>query len=292
MPEYPTLRLFGLLYAPPTFQCFIYNIMSAQEPIDIDAPIPQPLSPCSVKAILALSPDKTTLEDIINGLLATIEKNRQEHNIHAATLQADIYNLESKLQNYELAATDIPKGYQPNNGRFTSLIIPDKHGNHTVAKYIRRHPTDPLQILGTNGGPPGEPLTVVSQELFAMPQNDLDEIAKPIPYWFLTQIASTSSIIDRVVQATAQLEDWGLEADINQYHNNKVKLACLQLQEDAIRLEIEGHEDCHNQIRYRLQTARAATRLAILNTTGGRAIGATGICTTCPHFHPARGCAT
>ena len=155
-----------------------------------------------------------------------------------------------------LLAPHCPPHFVENHGLVPDFYIRED-GMRLLARYVRRVPGTNL-AQGTLGG---NDARIYSHELQALPSIVSDTPPDVLPHWFLQSMVANQLAFHFLVEAADALEDWGLSADIQFYHDTNVKLKEVQssireLQAQADTLSIQRHA-----AHYRLARADAGMRL-------------------------------
>ena len=179
-----------------------------------------------------------------------------------AKLKERLAELESHLSNTNtgapfLLAPHCPPHFTDNHGLVPNFYI-CKDGMHLLAHYIRHIPGTNL-AQGTLGGTDPR---IYTHELQALPSIISDTPPDDLPLWFVQSMAANQPAFHFLIEAVDALEDWGLSADIQYYHDTNVKLEEVQssirkLQAEADTLAIQCHA-----AHYCLAHANAGMRLA------------------------------
>jgi hypothetical protein len=93
-----------------------------------------------------------------------------------------------------------------------------------LARYVKRIPGTSL-AHGTLGGPNNIPHI---HELQALPSIACNTTPDIIPAWFLQCISANATPFPLVMDKVRRYRDWGLEAEVERYHNMDVELVELQ----------------------------------------------------------------
>jgi hypothetical protein len=93
-----------------------------------------------------------------------------------------------------------------------------------LARYVCRIPGTNL-AQGTLGGPGSR---IHTHELQALPSIVADTPPDVLPLWFVQSMAANQPAFLTLAQEAENLDDWGLMADIQLYHDTDVKLEEVQ----------------------------------------------------------------
>ena len=157
-----------------------------------------------------------------------------------------------------LRLRECPEGFQPNDGRLPDFIVRTIDGQSVQAPFVK-YLEGTQYAAGTLGG---DNEKTFLHPLFANPIVSIETYPDVLPNWLVQLLGWKSPAFATLVVEASLLDDWGLSADIERYHDldeAAVKLgdeiACLQLQQadalNSLRL-------CHA----RLARAKAGRRLA------------------------------
>lgn len=156
-----------------------------------------------------------------------------------------------------------PNGFFHNGGYVPDFLIPEP-GRRTqgvdglVAPFIHHSTRDPLYVEGTTNGS-----LIYSYPLHAKPR----EPARPIdalPSWLLALLHPMSPHYDLVIQAANRDGDWGVAGELEQYQEFSQQMRQAQERIDWWKSEYEALQAGCDRCRFRLEHARAGTRLQAL----------------------------
>jgi hypothetical protein len=82
--------------------------------------------------------------------------------------------------------------------------------------------------------------------------------------WFINLASAESRQYDSLLDEAKALDNWGLTADIEQYHAQDLRMAVLAHQIRHLRNEKEQAQFQHDQVNYRLARAEASQHLRSL----------------------------
>jgi hypothetical protein len=155
---------------------------------------------------------------------------------------------------------DCPDGFEENHGRVSDFIVHYDNGQSAQVPFIRRIPGT-SRVAGTFRDPE-EPIYV--HELYAQAQISPDTISDSLPHWFVPLLERKDSVFATVALEATKLDDWGLIADIERYHDLAAR---VQRYSDQLhRLQAKETEALHDarSCLFRLARADAGGRLAYL----------------------------
>ena len=105
-------------------------------------------------------------------------------------------------------------GWEVNDDRLPNFLIPGPDGDKVVAPYIKRTP-EGTHALGSLGGP-ADPLH--AYELYAAPADHCQAMPDTIPPWLVSLLTADTQAYPALLQEAEHLDDWGLVAEIERYH--------------------------------------------------------------------------
>ena len=179
-----------------------------------------------------------------------------------AKLKERLSELESHLSDPNtgaafLLAPHCPPHFVENHGLVPDFYIRED-GMRLLARYVRRIP-------GTNmaqGTLRGNDVRVYTHELQALPSIVSDTPPDILPLWFVQSMAANQPAFHFLIEAADALDDWGLSADIQYYHDTDVKLEEVQSSIHELQAEADTLAIQRRAAHYRLARADAGMRLA------------------------------
>jgi hypothetical protein len=175
-----------------------------------------PVSPQTAVNILATQPNlNETVCAIAYGLVSTVHRREvthalktKEHNETNRVLQEKLKSYVDKID-HEFFLPGCPDGYEPNDGR-VSTLIPVGEGFFVPAKFVKLRDDGRVLLL------PGkehheEPYAV---DLFLAPDYSSQDVAEPIPTWFNTLLNGPTPAYHTLQRTVANLNDWNATAKI------------------------------------------------------------------------------
>src|ERR1700722_6313244 len=157
-----------------------------------------------------------------------------------------------------------PNGFMHNAGHLPDFLIPEpaqprgRTRGTIVAPFIRISARDPTFAEGTTNGS-----LIYAFPLHAAPQEP-SRSSDSLPPWLLALLHPTSPHYDLVVQAANRDGDWGLQGELERYHELSRHMHRAQERIDRWRAELEPLQSGRDRCRFRLERARAGTRLQAL----------------------------
>ena len=158
---------------------------------------------------------------------------------------------------------ECPDSFEENAGRVPDFFI-KVDGVNLQAHYVRRLPGTGL-IQGTLGGPNDR---IHLHELYAQPSIACETTPNIVPTWFLQAITANATPYAHVIDEIRKYRDWGLEAEVERYHNNDTRLVELQAEMWEIQAEIDSCTIQKHTCHYHLVRADVGKRFASLQATG------------------------
>ena len=153
---------------------------------------------------------------------------------------------------------ECPEGFQANDGRLPDFIIRTIDGQSIQAPFIK-YIEGTQYASGTLGG---EDEKLFLHPLFANPIVSIETYPDVLPNWLVQLLGSKSPAFATLVVEAHLLDDWGLSADIERYH--ELDEAAVELGDEIARLQLQ-QADALNSLRLchaRLARAEAGRRLA------------------------------
>ena len=120
-------------------------------------------------------------------------------------------------------------------------------------------------VQGTLRGPNDH---IHLHELYAQPSIARKTTPDIVPTWFLQAIAANVTPFAHVIDEIWKYGDWGLEAEVERYHNNDTCLVELQAKMREIQAEINSCTIQKHTCHYRLARADVGECFASLQATG------------------------
>ena len=158
---------------------------------------------------------------------------------------------------------ECPDGFEENAGRVPDFFV-KVDGVNLQARYVCRLPGTGL-IQGTLGGPNDH---IHLHELYAQPSIARETTPDIVPAWFLQAIAANATPYAHVIEEIRKYGDWGLEAEVERYHNNDMCLVKLQAEMREIQAEIDSCTIQKHACHYRLARADVGERFTSLQAMG------------------------
>ena len=158
---------------------------------------------------------------------------------------------------------ECPDGFKENAGRVPDFFV-KVDGVNLQARYVRRLPGTGL-VQGTLGGANDR---IHLHELYAQPSIARETTPDIVPTWFLQAIAANATPYAHIIDEIRKYGDWGLEAEVERYHNNDTRLVELQAKKREIQAEIDSCTIQKHACHYCLARADVGERFASLQATG------------------------
>ena len=153
---------------------------------------------------------------------------------------------------------ECPEGFQANDGRLPDFIVRTINGQSIQAPFVK-YLEGTQYAAGTLGGD-DEKLFI--HPLFANPIVSIETYPDVLPNWLVQLLGSKSPAFATLVIEAHLLDDWGLSADIERYHD--LDEAAVELGDEIAHLQLQ-QADALNSLRLchaRLARAEAGRRLA------------------------------
>lgn len=171
----------------------------------------------------------------------------------------DIRALEVCLEKYE--ATGIPpEGYQRNSSGHPSLLIPHNNGLFRPAYWIKQLNNGKAAMLDKEGDYAHPYIT----DIYSASRYDATHPYSPIPAWFRQLLAGPSVLFDQLRDAAADLDDWGVLADILRFRQQDDKLGQLYAIIEQRQAELDGLKLARSITQSRLEAAQVHLQLGEL----------------------------
>jgi hypothetical protein len=157
-----------------------------------------------------------------------------------------------------LRLRECPEGFQANDGRLPDFIVHTIDGQSIQAPFIKY--LKGTQYAAGTLGRDDEKLFL--HPLFANPIVSIKTYPDVLPNWLVQLLGSKSPVFTTLVVEAHLLDDWGLSADIERYHD--LDEAAVELGDEIARLQLQ-QADALNSLRLchaRLARAKAGRRLA------------------------------
>ena len=178
------------------------------------------------------------------------------------TLKERLAELKSHLSNPNTGAPFLLAPHCPPHFNDNHRLVPNfyicEDGMCLLARYVHRVPGTNL-AQGTLGGTDPR---IYTHELQALPSIVSDTPPDVLPLWFVQSMAANQPAFHFLIEAADTLEDWGLSADIQFYHDTNVKLEEVQASIRELQAEADTLTIQRRAAHYRLVCANAGMRLA------------------------------
>ena len=149
-------------------------------------------------------------------------------------------------------------GWEINDDQLPGFLIPGPHGDKVVVPYVK-HAPDSTHALGSLGGP-ADPIH--AYELYASPTDHRQAMPDTLPPWLVSLLTADSQAYPVLLQEAERLDDWGLVAEIERYHECEVRTSCLSNEIASLQAEENYVLQKIRLSHYRLARADAGLRLA------------------------------
>ena len=121
-------------------------------------------------------------------------------------------------------------------------------------------------VEGTMGGP-GD--YTYLHTVYAQSRSQPEDWVEPLPNWLLTLASGNCAQWPALLREARALDDWGLVADLARHRATSTRINNLYAAREGINEEIATHHERLDQIRWRLELATAADRLAFCERLAG-----------------------
>ena len=152
----------------------------------------------------------------------------------------------------------MPRGLSANDGRLPDFIVHTIDGQSIQAPFVK-YLEGTQYAAGTLGG---DDEKVFIHPLFANPIVSIETYPDVLPSWLVQLLGSKSPAFATLVVEASLLDDWGLSADVEWYHD--LDEAAVELGDEIARLQLQ-QADTLNSLRLchaRLARAEAGRHLA------------------------------
>ena len=154
-----------------------------------------------------------------------------------ASLQQQLADIQASNNPPTLAGLvqlrECPKGFQANNGHLPDFIICTPDGRSIQAPFIKY--CDGTQYTAGMLGGDAEKLFL--HPLFTNPIVSIETYPDVLPNWLIQLLGSKSPTFATLVVEASLLDDWGLSADIERYHD--LDEAAVELGDEIARLQLQ-----------------------------------------------------
>ena len=173
------------------------------------------------------------LRGLVYGLLQTLDRCDKEHAKEVQELQGQLDTAEESfnevsghLAEYKQEDEPMhPDDFEPNEGKVTTLIL-ITDGFQVQAKWVRHHDDGQADLLA--GHDTDEDVYVAP--LYASPTQVIDAPVETMPVWYHQLLTGPSKGYHDLVANTRKLDDWGLDAKVQQYRRDYKQQRKLQLE--------------------------------------------------------------
>jgi hypothetical protein len=227
------------------------------------APNYTPVSPQTKVNILATQPDlNETVRAIAYSLVSTVHRREVTHALETKERDETNHVLQEKLKKYaekidkEFFLLGCPDGYEPNDGR-VSTLIPVGEGFFVPAKVVKLR--DDGRVLCLPGKEHHEDPYAI--DLFLSPNYSSQDVAEPIPIWFNTLLNGPTPAYHTLCRTVADLNDWNATTKVECYRRQDDRLRHLHDELAIIQAEVHLTEDDLAACRYRIEAAHIPSRI-------------------------------
>jgi hypothetical protein len=220
----------------------------------------RPISPRTIVSVLGPNPDvdALTLRALVDGLLATIKKREFEHELQQNNAATQVEALERHLEHHEESHSQPPEGFLKNNGRLPCFNIPCGVGLYRPAKWIQQRDDGTVAGYTDRDGPSDNPHIT---EVYAIPDYGTNTNPEPLPHWVSKVLVAEGAKFHMFREAVAELDDWGLLADVQRHRSITDRLHDVRFRLDALSWESDSLINQRDLCEFRLEGARLAERV-------------------------------
>ena len=148
-----------------------------------------------------------------------IRTREDDYNHERAVAAERIKCLEEQLEEHEETFQRCPEGYEVNT-HYPGLKINISFGLHHPIKWIKLLDKGTVAGFCDDDGPGSSPHIL---KIYAQPMATAEPV-EPLPLWFETILLGPSPMYHNFAQAAGELEDWGIKADIQRFHDTDALL--------------------------------------------------------------------
>jgi hypothetical protein len=197
------------------------------------------------------------LVNIICSLTTTIKSWEEAHKAAIDSFDNTIAHLDEKVKNYEDTFSIPPEGYVENNGHYPSLNICIGKGLYQPTKWIKQ--LDNYQVAALCNTDLGSSSPTIT-DVYATPAHTSSPI-KPLPGWLLDLLTGNPSTYSLVQNATGELYDWGVTANIDCFRVTHNWMVDTYKQVDSYTVQAKSHFCVKASIQSQLELAKIAEDL-------------------------------
>ena len=232
--------------------------LTAANPTTTSVHSASPLSPCRAGAILQWDDmDAFTLHTIAKGLVSTIKKHEILHQSIVAHLESHIKNLEERVRHYTNTFDRCLDNYKE-NVHYPGLKVPVGEGLFCKVKWVKCINPQTILCYTAEDSPSSTPHIL---KIYAQPVM-LTNPVEPLPAWFCHTLTGPSAAYHTLCQAAQDLNDWGVQADLDCYCNLNNALCQSLAEAKKCQADADRYRIAKGLCKARLEAARAASSLA------------------------------
>jgi hypothetical protein len=187
----------------------------------------------------------------VDRLLATLKKREWEHELQQNNAAARVEALERRLEHHKESHIHPPEGFVENNSRLPCFNIPCGAGLYRPAKWIQQRDDGTVAGYTDRDGPSDDPHIT---EVYATPDYNTNTNPEPLPHWGSEVLVAEGAKFHVFREAVAELDDWGLLADVQRHRDVRFRLDALSWESDSL---INQRDLCE----FWLEGARLAERV-------------------------------
>ena len=222
-----------------------------------------PLSPRSAIDLLQGNPAELTvtlLTNIVKCLTETIKKWEEDHKAAIDSFNDTLTHLQEKVLHYEETFSTPPPGYIKNNGHYPNLQILTAKGVYRPAKWVKQMDNLCVACLADTDVGSATPSIV---DVYAG-YDPSDQPVLPFPDWLVELLSGSAATFAIVQNEAANLEDWGITANLDWFRTAHNQMVDAYKQVDAFSALASMHGRTRDAIQGRLELAKASYHLSHL----------------------------
>ena len=260
--DHPSHNSFGVVHIiDPTLTDPLPHIqtlnLTAQDAAATSVHSATPISPRSAGNILQHdNMDSVTLHGIAKSLVLTIRKQEVLHQSIVTALEDCIMGLEAQLGDYTDMFNRCPEGYEENH-HYPGLTVPVGDGLSRKVKWVKRVNPQMVSCYTAGGGPSSTPHIL---KIYAQPFIMTNPV-EPLPAWFRHTITGPSAAFHTLHEAAHELEDWGVEVDLNHYRALEDTLCQSLAEAEKFQANADRYRVTKGLYEAQLEAAHAASSL-------------------------------
>src|SRR5579863_2234980 len=227
--------------------------------------IPPPVSSQTAVNILAQDLPAEQAQDIVQGLITTIQHRDTIHHLEADALAHTNEKLKEKIATLKAEVAHYhedppcPDGFLANTGQVADTI-PIGVGYACPTKWIRQRDNGQVELLA---GEDHNEVPYVT-ELYANHSYDFDGPVEAMPSWFFFLLNGPTPSFHTLRSAIAELDNWGDIAEVEQYRHLDDTKRELDVKLDQVRAQLFLAEEHLQGCRHHIEAARISDKVGHL----------------------------